>query len=379
MIKRIKKIKNLGLVFSDYNWASGLPEFKRFNLIYGWTGSGKTTLSNLFAALETGVLSKYAGLEYEVEDETESFRQGQPFNRKVRVFNQDYVSRNVGFIDGKANPIYILGEENQKLVESIKMDEGILLSKNRDRKVAADNLENAKNSKAKEFTNIARVISSNTSGEATRRYDKRDAEDAFVKLLSKVPLDESRIQTYLLTLKQLERPTISEVKIQNILDEQLGNEKEISEFLNEIILKGKDSALMTIESVVIERLRTHPDISEWVEAGLIVHKNHKSIKCEYCGQQLQESRVRELAQHFSETDKKLKDDVDALIRQLDIVHLCIENINPIDKANLYEELQEPYQSCVKAFDIEKEKILNCIDRYKELLKEKKAKTTDPMV
>ncbi len=59
MITKIEKIKNLG-IFTDYKWDSNLPEFKRFNLIYGWNSYGKTTLSQLFDSLEaTRTLEEY--------------------------------------------------------------------------------------------------------------------------------------------------------------------------------------------------------------------------------------------------------------------------------------------------------------------------------
>ena len=50
MIKRIKKVKKLGL-FTDYQWDDTLHDFGRYNLFYGWNGSGKTTLSKLFGCL----------------------------------------------------------------------------------------------------------------------------------------------------------------------------------------------------------------------------------------------------------------------------------------------------------------------------------------
>ncbi|MFC1571813.1 AAA family ATPase [Candidatus Margulisiibacteriota bacterium] len=379
MIKKVKRIKNLGLVFSDYSWESALPDFKRFNLIYGWTGVGKTTLSNLFAALETGELSKYPSLEYEVESETGNYKHGRPFDKKIRVFNQDYVSKNVGFIDGKANSIFILGEENKKLLETIEVDARALSTKTKNREAASDNLESTNASKAKEFTNVARIISANMSGEATRNYDKRDAEGAFVKLTSKKLLEKPRIDDLSLTLKQLEKPTINELKMRTIKDELSGDERDIADVLSDIYRKGKELALKTVESVVIEKLKSYSDISEWVEIGLTLHEKHKSTKCEYCGQQLQESRVKELAQHFNEADKCLKNDLDELNKQLISIHSHIQNLNAIDKANLYEELQLTYQVSVESFNNEKEEALASIIRLQELLGEKKAKTTDAVV
>ena len=51
MITRISKIHG-HRIFGDFSWPANLPEFGRFNLIYGWNASGKTTLSNLLRFLE---------------------------------------------------------------------------------------------------------------------------------------------------------------------------------------------------------------------------------------------------------------------------------------------------------------------------------------
>ncbi|WP_211329688.1 AAA family ATPase [Vespertiliibacter pulmonis] len=69
MIKNIPYIKKLG-VFDDFNWDSevrnnggSVQNFVDINIIYGRNYSGKTTLSRIIRALETGYLSdKYGGL-----------------------------------------------------------------------------------------------------------------------------------------------------------------------------------------------------------------------------------------------------------------------------------------------------------------------------
>jgi len=52
-IERIKKIKN-HRVFRDFSWTNDLPDFNEKNVFYGWNGTGKTTLCNLFRAIEEG-------------------------------------------------------------------------------------------------------------------------------------------------------------------------------------------------------------------------------------------------------------------------------------------------------------------------------------
>ena len=45
MIKRIKTLQACG-IFRDFRWGD-LPEFAKFNLIYGQNWTGKTTLSKI--------------------------------------------------------------------------------------------------------------------------------------------------------------------------------------------------------------------------------------------------------------------------------------------------------------------------------------------
>ena len=51
MITKITKLNNFG-IFHDYKWNKEIPEFKKFNLIYGCNRSGKTTVSRIFSACE---------------------------------------------------------------------------------------------------------------------------------------------------------------------------------------------------------------------------------------------------------------------------------------------------------------------------------------
>ena len=55
MTARITKIDRIRgyRSFRDFVWPPDLEPFARFNLIYGWNGSGKTALSDLFHILET--------------------------------------------------------------------------------------------------------------------------------------------------------------------------------------------------------------------------------------------------------------------------------------------------------------------------------------
>jgi len=50
MIVCINRLKQFG-IFNDFN-GTKIQKFGRYNLVYGWNGTGKSTLSNLFSCFE---------------------------------------------------------------------------------------------------------------------------------------------------------------------------------------------------------------------------------------------------------------------------------------------------------------------------------------
>ncbi|MDP9229878.1 MAG: AAA family ATPase [Bacteroidota bacterium] len=69
MFLKVNKIKDFG-VFRNFSWHVAIPEFKQFNLIYGWNYSGKTTFSRMFRCLELSALHEnYLAATFELEDE----------------------------------------------------------------------------------------------------------------------------------------------------------------------------------------------------------------------------------------------------------------------------------------------------------------------
>ena len=123
LIDRISKLKHPG-VLHDFTWPQDLATFGRYNLIYGWNGSGKTTISRLFHAIET----RTAPTNYEAEVSVNGqVLPGSDFSLvtlPVRVFNRDFVAANVTQTPGgEVPPILVLGEdsvEKQAQVEKLR-------------------------------------------------------------------------------------------------------------------------------------------------------------------------------------------------------------------------------------------------------------------
>lgn len=373
MIKKLLEVKNLGL-FDNYRWGSNMPDFNRFNVLYGWNGSGKTTLSLLFSALSDGELEEFPDLKYKIETDDGEITQGMQYSRRIRVFNQHYVTQNIDTSSCKANPIYILGEENKKLAESIKKDELMLSG---DPEIPGDLglirelglQENARIQKEKErdniFSAVAKTIGTVIMGVSPRDYRKNNAEKDFNLLNSKRLLSQQEIDLYVSTLKQQELDPIS-------LLSQDGIEKRGKELLAEIShLLSK-----TVTVTTITRLKENPEISQWVEEGLLIHQHEKSQKCEFCDQALPIERMEALNGYFNKEDNQLKSELDTLLQRLQVVKQSIQKTAAIDKANLFSELQEEYEVYNRQFESAKQQLVDRISQVYKETENKKLHTTE---
>ena len=51
MIRRLARVRDFGC-FHDFSWPADLVHFKKFNLIFGWNYSGKTTFARALRCFE---------------------------------------------------------------------------------------------------------------------------------------------------------------------------------------------------------------------------------------------------------------------------------------------------------------------------------------
>ncbi|MDQ5953198.1 MAG: hypothetical protein QG551_426, partial [Patescibacteria group bacterium] len=345
-------------------------------------GSGKTTLSKLFDALENGSHAGYPDLEYEVQNESSTkFQQTQPFNQKVRVFNQDYIENNLKIREGRAKSItLILGDASKEVLEETERLELELASKNSELAKENVQLENKGKTRGKTFTEIAKTIYVAIVGGATRNYRKDNAESDFALLTVKNLLVDEELESLSITVKQLQKPLIDplkEIEYEFIKDEE---KVKLDKAVDDLLKEAKLFIGQQVESIVIERLRDNPNISDWVETGLKVQHDHSSQNCEFCGQKIPEVRLQELAKHFNEADKTLKTNIDNLIAKVSTIKEAVKFTQTTpDVARFYEDLAEEYIKATSIFSKEAEDLLIELEKVSFALKYKKSKTTEATV
>ncbi|MHB8790157.1 MAG: AAA family ATPase [Desulfobulbaceae bacterium] len=295
-LKTLDFVTGFGL-FRNFTWdATQLDDFNRYNLVYGWNYSGKTTLSRAFQCLEHAALhGDFAGgaFQFTKGDGTivsSTFEGELP---KVRVFNRHFVQRN--FQDGSdmtgANVIAVLGEANQVLKNRLANLEaryarvGAFRNKLRDDKMAIQQ-------RIDDFgTTQARVVNGIIGGP----YDRRHLNGTIDSLLRDhwlLPLDEEALDE---KKEQYRRATdFSGVSLFS------PDHKAVIR----IALKIRNALLEVATNTAIEALQNNHPLEAWVQTGLRL--NTVGAPCGFCGATVSQSRWTELQGHFSEAFEALQ-------------------------------------------------------------------------
>lgn len=372
MLTQIKKIKNFG-VFDNYAASKDLSVFGRYNIVYGENGSGKTTLSRLIACLEDGAHTDHPNLEYLIESASGNFNQGSKYPRRVRVFNSDYIEANIGRLDGPLRHILILGEENKAIAEELKVE---IVTRDTRNKQILDNttlITKLDNDKGKLFSQIAKTIGEATSGSTLRSYRKPDAETKYTKLITEDSLSAQELESHRITVRQEQMGKISALEIPIIATES--GDKSVITLAGESSAKTNSLAARTAQSATVARLVENPDISEWVDIGMHIHKTHASDSCEFCQQKLPVQRLQELADHFSIEDQNLKEDLEQERVLLNNVIAGLDKINFPDRMAFYAEFRDQYLSAVGKLSSQFSKLKLDLEALDEALLEKIAQRT----
>lgn len=383
MIKKIKSIGALG-VFKGFDWdkevldgGGKVQNFEAINIIYGRNYSGKTTLSRILRAMETGRLSdKFENPEFSVAfadgaQSTQSSLIGH--GKTIRVFNEDFVRDNLRFItspDDDIEPFAILGEDNNKIEQEIEVLESELGNKE----------------EGKETGLYAQRV------EARKEYSKskdihKKASDALEKQLSNKATDRSigirykperfGDQNYTVTKLKNDIESVSKASYQSPTDEQLSSfEKLISEkvlppvsvlrppklHFNDLAKEAEVLVTKKIsESDKLDELVKDAILNRWVSEGRVHHKG-KREKCGFCGGVITTERWEKLEKHFDEESSRLEKDLDALLKRIEDEKKSASSALLVNNTLFYSKFHEQLSSLG-------EKLASAIDGYASRLDE----------
>lgn len=332
-------IKKFGL-YRDFTWGN-LPVLGRVNIIYGRNYSGKTTLSRVFDGMSLNQLHKdYLDADFTLHTEDPAVHTVNQTNMDqcpyaVRVYNSDYVKRNLSWLnneeDGEIIPFTLLGSDNveaQKAIEeideklgNIEEKKGLLYADHvkskeyYDKKGKYDDawnaLETALKNKAngdikkknlyvkqgtnyivnnikrdiEEFISAVNVTEDEEGKPLEKPYIKYEVDDAVV-------LTDEEKEKLTKTVNETEKPTIS------VLPDK---EPHLTDFVEKV----KKLAPKTIAlSKALQELVDNDLLQAWVDKGREVQKDRKT--CAFCGNPIAPERWDALNAHFSKESEDLK-------------------------------------------------------------------------
>lgn len=352
-IKKIDSIKNMA-VFQDFRWASSvkddgnnIAEFKKINILYGRNYSGKTTLSRIFRALETGSISdKYSSPEFQLTFEDGSAATQNSLTshgQVVRVFNEDFVRDNLRFIfddEQTINSFAILGEDNTKLEEKIEKHEAKLGSEEDKSGLLGDLLG------AKEKFTKAQNKHQDMSSELKKKLKaKANNPDTGIK-------HNKSFGNANYTVKKMEKDilTVSEDTYSPLTDEQVGKFRDLlreepkPEILESssfnlqytaINSKAKELIEKKIQaSDPIQELLNDAALATWVRTGRDYHRKKRDT-CAFCGSDLPKDLWEKLDKHFNQESEELRQALEKLLESIEHERSRVPNLLKIKNSYFY--------------------------------------------
>jgi len=321
MIQKILKIKDTGIL---ENLTFG-EEFKTINLIFGWNGTGKTTLSRILRNFELkkvcDKLKKHPNSTYEflLDGGAKLTNNDLSSANNIRVFNKDFIDENIfqkNIMEDGSNisPIFYLGDKRIELTkerDEKKRKDELLVKKKQALSGLIREKENLESDKAKHIKDTLLGI------KKFQNYNKNDFVSTINKMKSEIK-DENDISNYIIGEDTFNKK-LSFIKNSDLLDKwiekiKLGTNEITDEFVDAIdmnILKKTVTLQKTIK-----KLEDDADLRSWVHNGLLIHKKLGTDACEFCSQSLTKERIEELEAYFNKEYTELNN---AITKKLDIL------------------------------------------------------------
>ncbi|MBI9054386.1 MAG: AAA family ATPase [Bacteroidales bacterium] len=322
MIKKIESIKEFG-IYKNFNWATSLDikNFNHKNLFYGWNYSGKTTLSRIFSSLRDKKIHEgYEKGKFKIKTSDGDFDSSdlELFPYDLLVFNSDYIKDNLNFsihkddISDSKTILFEVGENVkhqtkinnlQAEIDSINGTESIIGKKDK----FLDEIEEFgiyDKPNSGKFTLLAREIK-NQHFDSIIDFTKTNLKHI-------IPKVKESLSTHIIrNNKQLARLRV--IVITKEPRDEL-DEIQINFSYSEIIEKtNKILSSIPDKNKLDKILDKNTEAYSWVKKGQELNKANN--KCLFCGNIINEDRIRFLTKYFNSQAANLKEDVD-VVRQL---------------------------------------------------------------
>lgn len=363
---------------------NSVQEFKRLNILYGRNYSGKTTLSRIFRALETGRMPpNYVGSTFTIHGDKGDVTQADigAHGYDVRVYNRDFVSENLSFlinqaIGGEIKTFAIVGEKNKEIEDAIAAIQttlgnieskgGLRLEldgkkKERDRtksnhKNTFDSLEGKLRSHAND-----KIKQNRTYGSAIYNIDSIKKDIASVNKAGFIPLTTEEQAAKVNLLKQEALADITDTV-------------SISLGIDSIMEGAEELLSRSIKPTqAIQELLNETALQVWVKQGIPLHKDKRET-CAFCRQNLPHDIWQILDSHFSKESSDLESSIDSCLTSINSEIQAISGILVLtgdqfyaEEKVLFEANEKSLTDCLKVYKQDLEALKTALEKRKSTL------------
>lgn len=307
IIEKLLSIDTPG-VFSNFRSAADLPPFQTKNLIYGFNGSGKTTISRLFAGIAAGAIDPElpAGTKFAFQlsnNSTVTETAIAALKGRLLVYNGDFVSRSFRWGEGEAEPIFYLGKQAD-LSKELEAAKAAVLKGRSALAQAAETRQSRKRNFDDFKTTTASAINAAIRPRTQYRANNLEAD-----------YSTKHDEAALLAVERLEQ--LAALLGQTQARSKLPATKPATGFsLQELLVAASRLLEQTPGALVLEDIAAHDSKLGWIKEGYEYHTAHKIEHCLFCGHSLTQERLATLKQIIDDKLSQLLADVDAAIRDI---------------------------------------------------------------
>lgn len=324
MITRVLSICDFGS-FTDFDWnqvvrdkGNNVIDFGRLNILYGRNYSGKTTLSRIVDSFDKQCLPEdYSSGSFQISHSECGLlceKDLEATNIKVKVYNTDFVKKNLGLLhdkNGEIIPFAIVGEKNVEIkrkIDSLKKDIGD------DDSGLTKKLLDAQSDEIKKSKNF------NLADKELQKALKNKAKD--IKENSVLYNDPNYIVTSIKkdikAIQKNDYALTNEERTENIQTANETSKPEIPQILvktpnyESLLDKAKDLLAREVKpSKSIQELLADTELQEWVRKGAPHHRDKRST-CAFCGNKLPEDLWDKIDSHFNRESEELRSSLEEM-------------------------------------------------------------------
>lgn len=371
MIRKLEFIKDFGIL-KDISNTGQIQDFEKYNLVYGWNGSGKSTFSKLFNCLQSKTLNesfKKGSFSFKTDDGivlTSKNIDKIPEGLKIEVFNEHFVNENIDWDNITKKLLYISKEkvEDKKNLDNLTRElntlEVEINKKENDIEKISNELDSFLTEGAREIKNEFKILS--TEDTYYLNYDRR-------RLKKLIDDNTSAIKKNKLIAKSKEIESLKLTARLEYLDKvDVLLPKKIDS--DSIQLAQSEANLLLQKNIVadtISSLQKNTRVSMWVEEGVKLHNNSK--RCKFCKNPISENRLSELNAHFNDDFKNLQFDLEIAIKKFESFKNEMGSELLLD-IEFYPFLRDDYLKLLSDFRIFKTKIETSLIKSVEILDSK---------